>query len=449
MRESLPRAPEVRLRRGDVHHRQRRAAGGARVPAMRKRDDVGAVLHAQRVAGASPGAAAPAGLRNARVRIEHGQPVAPARPGAAAAPARAARRSARRCRAGAAARARRARRSARCRPPPPGWRAATPWCAPTRSYSASSNPSRARARRLRSGSPLAARTAARELRQRRAVDQVHRERQRDAERDGQQRDGMAPAGGGATRARAGASQRREHAAQPAAVHGRRQRCRRRQPHARGRRSVAPRLRMRHQHAAPRRRAHLRGQQLEHARGGGGVEVAGRLVGQHDARAVHERARDRHALQLAARQRARHARAPGRPGPTAASTARTRAASGGRSSSIGSADVVVPRSGAAARGRPGTRSPDSLAAQCAMARSSSVVEPAPSSARCRASAGRGRRCSSAASTCRRPIRRGWRPTRRDPRPGRRPRTRASRRTTWRGRAGAARQWSIALCAARVA
>ena len=37
-----------------------------------------------------------------------------------------------------------------------------------------------------------------------------------------------------------------------------------------------------------------------------IEIAGGLVGEHDRRTMHERARDRHALQLAARELARHA-----------------------------------------------------------------------------------------------------------------------------------------------
>ena len=48
-------------------------------------------------------------------------------------------------------------------------------------------------------------------------------------------------------------------------------------------------------------------------GGGRVEVAGRLVGEDQLRPVHQRARDRHALQLAARKRLRQARARSRRG----------------------------------------------------------------------------------------------------------------------------------------
>jgi hypothetical protein len=54
-------------------------------------------------------------------------------------------------------------------------------------------------------------------------------------------------------------------------------------------------------------AHAFEQQGEHLVGGARVEVAGRLVGQDQRRPVHQRARDRHALQFAARQRARPAR----------------------------------------------------------------------------------------------------------------------------------------------
>ena len=53
--------------------------------------------------------------------------------------------------------------------------------------------------------------------------------------------------------------------------------------------------------------HARAQQLEHLGGAVRVQVAGRLVGEHEPRTVDERARDRDALQLAARQLARTAR----------------------------------------------------------------------------------------------------------------------------------------------
>src|SRR5207249_3976457 len=45
----------------------------------------------------------------------------------------------------------------------------------------------------------------------------------------------------------------------------------------------------------------RQQQLQDRRAGVRIEVAGRLVGQHDARLVDQRARDRHPLPLAAGQ----------------------------------------------------------------------------------------------------------------------------------------------------
>jgi hypothetical protein len=59
--------------------------------------------------------------------------------------------------------------------------------------------------------------------------------------------------------------------------------------------------VRHQH---QRRAQSRlqlEQQVAHQRAGVVVEVAGGLVGQQQARPVHQRARDRHALLLAARE----------------------------------------------------------------------------------------------------------------------------------------------------
>ena len=46
-------------------------------------------------------------------------------------------------------------------------------------------------------------------------------------------------------------------------------------------------------------AHQLGQRVEHVLGGARVEIAGRLVGQQDARRVGDRARDRDALLLAA------------------------------------------------------------------------------------------------------------------------------------------------------
>ena len=86
-----------------------------------------------------------------------------------------------------------------------------------------------------------------------------------------------------------------------------------QRHARGRR--APRRRA---SASPARRPRLLAHLLDaaasmHPVGGGGVEVAGRLVGQDQLRPVHQRAGDRHPLQLAARERLRQPRARGRPG----------------------------------------------------------------------------------------------------------------------------------------
>ena len=54
-------------------------------------------------------------------------------------------------------------------------------------------------------------------------------------------------------------------------------------------------------AAGAARAHCLAQQREHRGGRLGIEVAGRLVGQQQGRRVHQRAGDRHALQLTPRQ----------------------------------------------------------------------------------------------------------------------------------------------------
>ena len=62
-------------------------------------------------------------------------------------------------------------------------------------------------------------------------------------------------------------------------------------------------------------------QLEHAVGGVAVEVAGGLVGQHAGRLRDQRAGDRHALALAARQLRRVVRDARRPGPPAPASLR--------------------------------------------------------------------------------------------------------------------------------
>jgi hypothetical protein len=59
--------------------------------------------------------------------------------------------------------------------------------------------------------------------------------------------------------------------------------------------------MGHQHEGRALLARELEHQLEHAVGGGAVQVAGRLVGQHAGRPRHQRARDRHPLALAARE----------------------------------------------------------------------------------------------------------------------------------------------------
>ena len=64
--------------------------------------------------------------------------------------------------------------------------------------------------------------------------------------------------------------------------------------------------MRHQQASRASAADLFAQHRQHPRGGVGVEIAGGLVGQDQARRVHHRARDGHALQLPARQLRRKA-----------------------------------------------------------------------------------------------------------------------------------------------
>ena len=65
-------------------------------------------------------------------------------------------------------------------------------------------------------------------------------------------------------------------------------------------------------------------QVEHRLGGVPVEVAGRLVGQHAGRPRHQRARQRRALALAARQFARACARAGAPSPTALEHRRRRA-----------------------------------------------------------------------------------------------------------------------------
>jgi hypothetical protein len=83
------------------------------------------------------------------------------------------------------------------------------------------------------------------------------------------------------------------------------------------------------------------QQRQHLAGGARIEVAGRLVGEDQRRAVHQRARDRHPLQLAARQRSRPAR-PKPARPTRSSSACVRGAcspAGTPPSSSGTRDVL--------------------------------------------------------------------------------------------------------------
>ena len=106
-------------------------------------------------------------------------------------------------------------------------------------------------------------------------------------------------------------------------------------------AVGPRrggARMRHQHAGRALVAHLRDERVEHALGGGRVEVAGRLVGQDQARPVHQRARDRDALQLAARELLRQALGQALAGRPRRASPRPARASSRPSSSSGSATL---------------------------------------------------------------------------------------------------------------
>ena len=97
-----------------------------------------------------------------------------------------------------------------------------------------------------------------------------------------------------------------------------------------------RQRMRDQNGACARGMHLLAQQLQDLSRGARIEIAGRLIGQHQARLVHQGARDRNALQLTARELARVARA-------RAPRCRSARASGG------------PASGAAGRATPSNSS----------------------------------------------------------------------------------------------
>jgi hypothetical protein len=64
-------------------------------------------------------------------------------------------------------------------------------------------------------------------------------------------------------------------------------------------SAARARRVRRPNVPPRSRGVQLGQQRQHVLARARVEVAGRLVGQHDRGAPHPGARDRHALTLAA------------------------------------------------------------------------------------------------------------------------------------------------------
>ena len=68
-----------------------------------------------------------------------------------------------------------------------------------------------------------------------------------------------------------------------------------------------RLGVRDQHAGGASAVDLAREQLQHDIGGVRIEIAGRLVGQHERRPVHQRARDRDALQFAAGKLTWHAR----------------------------------------------------------------------------------------------------------------------------------------------
>ena len=67
--------------------------------------------------------------------------------------------------------------------------------------------------------------------------------------------------------------------------------------------------MRNQHAAGTARPNFARQQPQYGLRGVRVKIAGRLISQDQQGAMHERARERDTLQLAARQLARPARAP--------------------------------------------------------------------------------------------------------------------------------------------
>jgi hypothetical protein len=210
---------------------------------------------------------------------------------------------------------------------------------------------------LRSGSPLA---AALQRRQNSAsadcVDQVHRPGQRHAQRHRQQRDARGATGGAchfAPAAGTAASRRHQRSACACTPVGRAAAARGR-PAPRPRPSGSPagrRRRLRahlgHQHAtAPARRWSGRGCRWARRPGSapGSAPAPGRSPPAATARPTTAPARDR----------------PARPGPTACSRWRTRAASGRRSSSSGR-PRCRPRSGAAAGGRPGTRSPSARGA----------------------------------------------------------------------------------------
>ena len=66
--------------------------------------------------------------------------------------------------------------------------------------------------------------------------------------------------------------------------------------------------MRNQHAAGAARPNFARQQPQYGLRGVRVKIAGRLVGEDQQGAMHERARQRDTLQLAPRHLARHARA---------------------------------------------------------------------------------------------------------------------------------------------
>ena len=245
-------------------------------------------------------------------------------------------------------RAARRRRTRRCRPRRPGSRRATLRRGGDACRRAPRRSRRAAPTQREVGLAVDGAHGGAELGERRRVDQVHRERERDAEHHREQRGGVAPRVVAQLGPRELAQQRdastRRRCAMPVGV----------SVTLRSARAAAARECV----AAGRRRrarAPASTSSVEHALGGGRVEVAGRLVGEDQLRPVHQRARDRDALQLAARQRLRQARRRSRRGRPRRASRATRAGSGRVLQQQRQADVVRRRSGAAGRGRPGTRS----------------------------------------------------------------------------------------------